>query len=202
MSSLKITGTFQKLKYPKIPNHNITIEERKALNSLAKDTNIVIKPADKGCAVVVWDRTKYIQEGLRHLSDVNFYVETDSDLTSSHHKEVVMVVDDMISHQEIDKSSHAYLTYSPIRTAQFCMLPKIQKDKFNPPGRPIVSGNRCPTERISEFVDFFLQLGVKGIRHNIFLSVLSNIDVLTEGAILATLNLLSLYTNILNFEGI
>ena len=192
---------------PKIRKHNITKEERQALNDLAKDSNIVIKPADKGGAVVVWDRNKYIKEGLRQLSDINFYIETDTDLTSKHHREVVTALDDMHSHQEIDISCYKYLTYTPIRTAQFYMLPKIHKNKANPPGRPIVSGNGCPTERISQFVDFFLQPGVKDIRSYIkdtthFLSVLSSLDKLPEGAILATLDVSSLYTNIPNREGI
>ena len=192
---------------PKIRNHNITKEERLALNDLAKDTNIVIKPADKGGAVVVWDRANYIKEGLRQLSDNNFYVETDTDLTSKHYKEVVTILDDMHSLQEIDISCYKYLTHTPIRTAQFYMLPKIHKDKTNPPGRPIVSGNGCPTERISQFVDFFLQPGVKNIRSYIkdtthFLSVLSSLNILPEGAILATLDVSSLYTNIPNVEGI
>ena len=194
-------------KLPKLRNQNITKEERHALNSLAKDTNIVIKPADKGGAVVVWDREKYIKEGLRQLSDSNFYTQTDTDLTLPHFKEVVTAVDDMHSYKEIDISCHKYLTYTPIRTAQFYMLPKIHKDKINPPGRPIVSGNGCPTERISQFVDFFLQPGVKNIRSYIkdtthFLSVLSSIHTLNEGTILVTLDVSSLYTNIPNREGI
>ena len=87
------------------------------------------------------------------------------------------------------------------------MLPKIHKDKTNPPGRPIVSGNGCPTERISQFVDFFLQPGVKNIQSYIkdtthFLSVLSSLNTLKEDAILAILDVSSLYTNIPNKEGI
>ena len=87
------------------------------------------------------------------------------------------------------------------------MLPKIHKNLNNPPGRPIISGNGCPTERISQFVAFFLQPGVKDIRSYIkdtthFLSVLSTINTLPEGAILATLDVPSLYTNIPNREGI
>ena len=64
-----------------------------------------------------------------------------------------------------------------------------------------------PTERISQFVDFFLQPGVKNIRSYIkdtthFLSVLSSIHTLNEGTILVTLDVSSLYTNIPNREGI
>ena len=192
---------------PRIRNHNITAEEHQALQNLRKDTNIVIKPADKGGAVVVWDRQNYIKEGLRQLSDPTFYIQTETDLTSTHFREVVTALDDMKSMKEIDSSCYDFLTQTPIRTAQFYMLPKIHKDLSNPPGRPIVSGNGCPTERISQFVDFFLQPGVKNIRSYIkdtthFLSVLSSLDNLGEGAILATLDVSSLYTNIPNIEGI
>ena len=159
----KTIGTFLNLLY--LGSENITLPKRQALNDLAKDLNIVIKPADKGGAVVVWDRDKYIQEGIRQLSDNHFYVEIDTDLTSKHHREVVTILDDMHSHQEIYISCYKYLTYTPIRTAKVYMLPKIHKDKANPPGRPIVSGNGCPKERIFQFVDFFLQPGVKDKGH-------------------------------------
>ena len=98
-------------------------------------------------------------------------------------------------------------THTPIRTAQFYMLPKIHKRKTDPPGRPIVSGNGCPTERISQFVDHFLQHGVRCIRSYIkdtthFLGILNNLLKLPEGTISATLDVSNLYTNIPNNEGI
>ena len=40
--------------------NNLTREERSALYNLKNDKNIVIKSADKGSAVVVWDRDDYI----------------------------------------------------------------------------------------------------------------------------------------------
>ena len=40
-------------------NDNITIEERKALTSLWKRTDIVIKPADKGSATEVMSKDNY-----------------------------------------------------------------------------------------------------------------------------------------------
>ena len=36
------------------------------------------------------------------------------------------------------------------------MLPKVHKTLQNPPGRPIVSGNSGPTEKLSKLVDHFL----------------------------------------------
>ncbi|ELT89189.1 hypothetical protein CAPTEDRAFT_212262 [Capitella teleta] len=43
-------------------SHNISREERRTLNTLRNRKDIVIKPADKGGAVVVWRKDLYIAE--------------------------------------------------------------------------------------------------------------------------------------------
>ena len=52
---------------------NLSGEEWKALRNLADDRSIVIKGADKGSSVVVWDRDDYLQEASRQLRDTNIY---------------------------------------------------------------------------------------------------------------------------------
>ena len=47
-------------------------EERSTLRDLQERDDIIIKPADKGSAVVVMDKTAYIQEAERQLSDCRF----------------------------------------------------------------------------------------------------------------------------------
>ena len=42
---------------------------RDALYSLKNDNTIVIKGADKGSGVVVWDREYYLKEAHKQLSD-------------------------------------------------------------------------------------------------------------------------------------
>ena len=44
--------------------------------SLQNGRSVVIKPADKGSAVVVWDRTDYLKEVERQLTDEKTYEET------------------------------------------------------------------------------------------------------------------------------
>ena len=195
-----------KCKPKKLGNSNITRDEQKALRELANNHNIVIKPADKGGAVVIQDREKYVAEGLRQLSDRKFYEEKDIDLTKTHHEEVTSILDEMYKTRQIDRSCYLFLTDSNIRTAQFYTLPKIHKRKLDPPSRPIVSGNGCPTERISQFIDHFLQPSVKNFRSYIkdttdFLLMLESLGQLPPNCILVTLDVASLYTNIPNKEG-
>ena len=88
---------------------------------------------------------------------------------------------------------------------RFHLLPKIHKP--GKPGRPIVSSNSAPTENISRFVDWFLQLFTTSLPSYIrdttdFLNRLRRLPVLPPGTLLVTLDVSSLYTNIPYEEGI
>ena len=52
---------------------NLKEDEQQALRELRRRSDIVVKPADKGGAVVVWSRDLYNQEANRQLSDNRFY---------------------------------------------------------------------------------------------------------------------------------
>ena len=52
---------------------NLSSEEWEAIRSFADDRSIVIKKADKGSAVVVWDRDDYVKEAQKQLGDGNAY---------------------------------------------------------------------------------------------------------------------------------
>ena len=56
---------------------NLSREEWQAIRSLADDRSIVIKKADKGSSVVVWDRYDYIAEAEKQLKDQNVYKDVD-----------------------------------------------------------------------------------------------------------------------------
>ena len=53
--------------------YNFFKEEWQAMRALANDRSIVIKKADKGSCVVVWDRNDCIAEAEKRLSDENIY---------------------------------------------------------------------------------------------------------------------------------
>ena len=111
---------------------------------------------------------------------------------------------DMFSNKEISEETFNYLNPNnhKIRTPVIYVLPKVHKAP--PPGtkfagRPIISGNGSPTEKISEFVDYFLLPIV--IRQTTYVKDTNHIlkileaTPLPENVLLATLDVVSMYTN-------
>jgi peptide-methionine (R)-S-oxide reductase len=193
--------------FPSPSPSNLTNRERTALAELTKASNIIIKPADKGSAVVIQDLCDYIDEGLRQLSDSKFYIETNTDLTHFHNEIVTSLVNYLEEQGEISRKCSRYLQNSNPRTSELYLLPKVHKNKLPMPGRPIVSANNSPTERISEFADFFLKPLVQKTRSYVrdttdFINKIESITTLPAECYLCTVDVTSLYTNIPNDEGV
>ena len=58
----------------------MTKGERDAIYSLKNDNSIIIKEADKGSSVVVWDRDDYFREAKDQLNDKSGYEELTGDV--------------------------------------------------------------------------------------------------------------------------
>ena len=190
-------------------NHhsNITHVERKCLSDLATDKSIVIKKADKGGAIVIQNREDYIAEGEKKLSDGKFYRLLTDNPTTDHNVKIKNQLDLMVKRREITKKVRDYLYLDTPKTPELYLLPKIHKSQTPPPGRPIISANSSPTERISAFVDTFLRpivgKGKSYIKDTTdFLNKLGQIDTITTKSLLVSLDVSSLYTNIPNKEGV
>ena len=191
---------------PRPRKKNTEPDHLRALKELSANKNIVIKPADKGGATVIQNRADYVAEGLRQLGDQVFYKPLDSDLTTEHNTKIIAHLDNMLKRGEITERVARFLVTEEPRTAQLYLLPKVHKNVTPVPGRPIVSANESPTERVSAFVDNFLAPIVKTGRSYIrdtsdFLLKLHDIGDLRGDELLLTLDVSSLYTNIPNDEG-
>ena len=68
-----------KIEIPKDKYNNLTSKEWQALYDLKNDKSIVIKGADKGSTVVVWDREDYIKGAEKQLGDSDVYGEVPDD---------------------------------------------------------------------------------------------------------------------------
>ena len=77
-ASLELSLSQIKRELFKIPKRNFgysnfSKEEWKCMRSLANDRRIIIKKADKGSCVVVWDCESYIAVSEKQSSDKNMY---------------------------------------------------------------------------------------------------------------------------------
>ena len=110
----------------------------------------------------------------------------------------------MHGHGHIDDKTMEYLTPEDPKPGRFYLLPKIHKE--NNPGRPIVSVNGHPTEKISEFIDFHLRPFVENLPSHIkdtidYLKKMENLTI-PENTTLVTMDVTFLYTNIPHDDGI
>ena len=122
----------------KRPKDNLSQAECSALKELkCLSRSVIIKPVDKGSAVVLKDIADYIAEGNRQVSDPKFYMKVAYDLSSGHMTMIRDIVNHMRSQREISKKVHKYLLEFTMRTTRFYMLPKIHKGKIPPPGRQL-----------------------------------------------------------------
>ncbi|XP_068692864.1 uncharacterized protein [Montipora foliosa] len=185
---------------------NLSAKEREALTKLRANTKVNIKRADKGNTTVVMDTQRKITEGNDQVCDTNYYTPLQEPIVVSTANKVKLIVNKLYVNKHIDETTFKWLNNSqnPPRIPEFYTLTKIHKP--NLAGRPIVSGNGSPTERISSFIDSLLQPIAKKQESYIkdttdFVRFIENTPI-PDNAIIASLDACSLYTNIPQEEGI
>ena len=191
----------------KLSYSNLTRDERQALRSLKEDTSIVIKEADKGSAVVVWDREDYLQEAEKQLGDNETYEEIFGDCGSPLIRVVKQALSKINRRKDVDKQTLDYFLVDNPKIGRFYLLPKIHKRLFNVPGRPVISNSGYFTENISAFVDHHLQPLSKQVKSfikdtNDFLQKLEGLTDLPDDFLLCTVDVIGLYPNIPHKEGL
>ena len=103
-----------------------------------------------------------------------------------------------------EKIADVLKTLDP-RTPRLYITPKIHKP--GNPGRPVVSSVKCHAANISKYNDYHLQPVVKPIPSyikvtNDFINKINDIGNIPPSSYLVTMNVILLYTNIPNSEGI
>lgn len=156
--------TFKRHFSTRPEKYNISTQEVRALRQLKAVKHIVLKPADKGSAVVIQSREQYVHEAMRQLEDNNYYKKLDKPI----YMETVPMISDILDRLENKKfiiaKQRKYLQgeFQP-RERRFYTLPKIHKDPTKwtvpneiPPGRPIVSDCGSESYRTAEYLEHFL----------------------------------------------
>ena len=191
---------------------NLSQEEWRAIRTLADDRSIVIKKADKGSCIVVWDRADYLREAEKQLSDKKVYQEVQfkkqmlSNLVdTSNNFFRGLKTKGFIAEKELKYFTYEYK--KACNLGKMYLLPKIHKRLSDVPGRPVISNCGMPTEKVSEFLDYELkpvmQKGKSYIRDSgHFLEKIKNISTLPENAILVTADVVGLYPSIPHQAGL
>ena len=122
--------------YKKKKSHtcNITKEEREAIKTLRKDASCVVLTADKGVALVVMDKSQYVDTCMALLDDTKVYKPC-KDTTKKLHRHVQETLQqlnrDYGSSRQYWWSKHHYNKLLPTGSSspalRFYGLPKIHK---------------------------------------------------------------------------
>ena len=185
--------------------NNLTKDERNAMYSLKDDKSIIIKGADKGAAVIVWDREDYLKEASK-LEDKEVYLEVPNDW-SALVSTIFKSLEKIRKRGDLSQDTLNYFLVKDPKFARFYLLPKVHKRLYDVPGRPVISNCGFYTENISSFLDFHLQPLAQKVKSyikdtNHFLRKIKELGQLAEGTIPCTTDAVGLYPNIPHDEGL
>ena len=124
------------------------------MRTLADDRTIVIKKADKGSCVVVWDHNNFVKEAEKQLNDikdvykdVSFNEKILQELVGTSNKLFQnLKAKGKISVKQLKSFTYQYKKVTNI--GKLYLLPKIHKCLANVFGRSVTSS--CATEKASK----------------------------------------------------
>ena len=186
--------------------NNLTKDERNAMNSLKDDKSIIIKGADKGVAVIVWDCEDYIKGATKQLEDKEVYMEVPND-SSALLSTIFKSLKKIRKRGDLSQDTLNYFLVKDPKFARFYLLPKIHKRLYDVPGRPVISNCSFYTENISSFFHFHLQPLAQKVKSyikdtNHFMRKIKELGQLPERTIFCTIAVVGLYPNIPHDEGL
>ena len=192
-------------KRRKTQKNNLTKTQEEFILTLKNKKIITVKKADKGSAVVVLYTHDYIRDVYRQLNDERYYKPLKKDITEQVSLLIKPKLDKLLEKGHINLPTYYFLNIENYRPCRLYMLPKIHKSGI--PGRPILSSLLHPTNRISTFIDEHIKGYVPKTKSYVrdtqhFIKRILEIPPLKEGDLLVSFDVVSLYTNIPNKEGI
>jgi hypothetical protein len=191
------------------------------LIKLQKDRVITIKPCDKGAGVIILDYEDYMESCYTHLESHQtqpdgttkpYYKEVKEEALENIKTKILTALDEGLEKEYISKEEFNAMDPSDMGPAKFYELFKVHKEHeagTTPPERPIISGSGSVTENISLFVDHHIKELAN--KHPSFLQDTPdflrsleelNKELIPDNAILVTIDVSGLYTNIQQEEGL
>ncbi|KAJ1164219.1 hypothetical protein NDU88_004664 [Pleurodeles waltl] len=189
------------LKFVPRPYFNLNQGEHQALQRLQKDKHITVKPCDKGGGIVLLETETYKSKIQTMLNQSDYYQKIGNNWHERVKKEITSISGEALENGIICQQEFQYLNPVKTRTPVFYGVPKIHKNKTDPPMRPIVSTVGALTEPLSKYIEKFLNPRVALLPA--FIRDISHIIAKLEGLpfnsttqLLVTMDIEALYTNI------
>ncbi|XP_073431355.1 uncharacterized protein [Dendrobates tinctorius] len=162
--------------------------------------------ADKGGNIVIWPNKMYEAQTNKLLSNIQEYQLLTFNPVHKFKIELIDILTEAVENNIVPKKLlDIHLKINP-RLATLYLIPKIHKNPFDPPGRPIVAANEGICETICNVIEFFLKPLVTQLPSYIkdttaALGHLENMQI-TEGMILVTADVEALYSSIRHHDGL
>ena len=126
---------------PNPPSHivgpNLTLQKTSTLKKLGSNSNLVIKPFNKGSRQCLIDTSLHISKIEKNLVDHSTYIELNFDPTHAIRNDVLSTLDYLYNTHQINDATRYHLTPpKPARIPLYYCCPKAHK--LNIPFRPIV----------------------------------------------------------------
>jgi len=185
---------------------NLTNSEKLSLDKIRNNDSVIIKPADKGGATVIMNKTSYLNEAYRQLNNNKYYVKLDGPVFHNNITVINNILKTMKTESFVNLKQFEFLqAKNSDRARTFYLLPKIHKPREKwpqldmPEGRPIVSDCGSESYRISQFINSYIR--PISIKHSAYLKdtrdFVNKIRGLKtpNGALLVTGDVTALYTN-------
>jgi hypothetical protein len=197
------------------------IEAIKGLINLQKQRKVVIKRCDKGAGIIILNFDEYLHACNAHLnseikhidgSTSKYYMKVNEAALDKAKAELENVLQEALDNNLISKDEHEAMQPKDKGPGKFYCTFKVHKEhELNkaPPVRPICSGCGSAFENVSKFVNHHIK--EMSTQHPTyledtpdFLRYLETINekgLLPQEALLATFDVIGLFTNIPHIDG-
>lgn len=101
--------------------------EREAISELGRDKTVIVRPADKGGAIVLQNLVDYESEIKRQLNDYTFYRKLPSDPTNPFELSVHEKLKFWLDEGDITKNEHEFMKIDCPVTPVMYTLPEVHK---------------------------------------------------------------------------
>ena len=215
-----ISATKSELKDPENQNKNVKpnlpreeLLALKELINLQKKRILTIQKVDKGGGIILLDTPEYIRSCYEHLnkkytnpdgSESHYYEQVDETLLETAKSEIKSVLKEAFDNDIITKQDFEAMDPSDKTPARYYQLFKMHKPHTPgsaPPERPVISGSGSITEKISHFVQHYIKDISMGHPSYIqdtpdFLRAIDSLEDVPDDAILVSIDVGALYTNL------